>query len=151
MIAYLTQSLNPDNDNLPAECPWVSWFYNDGDPLPDNAVILPDEEYNALYASFLPLILREKDRITMMKRAEVKDTIIGEIGSENKERIRNAVWSVADLIALTETAEFKAIMNDIQGLSFELAQSKVMAWTHPLITTEIKLSIVSKLQGSLFL
>jgi len=151
MIAYLTQSLNPDNENLPSECPWVSWFYNEGDPLPDNALILPDEEYNALHASFLPLILREKDRVTMRKRAEAKDGIIGDIGSENKERIRNGIWTVADLIGLTETNEFKAIMNDIDGLSFELAQSKVMAWVHPLITTEIKLSIVGKLQENLYL
>jgi len=151
MIAYFTQERNPENETLPIDCPWVAWFYNEGDPLPDNAIVLSDGEYSALYASYLSLILKEKDKITMRKRAEVKDNIIGDIGSENKERIRNGVWTVTDLIGLTETNEFKAIMNDINGLSFELAQSKVMAWTHPLITTEIKLSIVGKLQENLYL
>lgn len=151
MIAYFTQERNPDNETLPLECPWVSWFYNEGDPLPDNAIVLSDEEYNALYSSFQTLILREKDRQTMLKRAEVKDKIIGEIGAENKERIRLGVWFVSDLVGLTQDPSFLAILNDIQGLSFELAQQKVMAWTHPLITTEIKMGIVGKLQENLYL
>lgn len=151
MIAYYTQERNPDNETLPNECPWVSWFYNEGDPLPDNAIVVTDEEYQAIYASFEMQILKEKDRVTMLNRAKVKDTIIGEIGADNKERIRLGLWSVSDLVGLTQDPTFMAILNDIQGLSFELAQQKIMAWTHPLITQEIKMGIIIKLQGNLFL
>lgn len=151
MIAYFTQERNPENENLPKDCPWVSWFYNAGDPLPDNAILVTDEEFNALYASYETAILKEKDRITMLRRSEVKDKIIGEIGADNKERIRLQIWTVSDLIGITQDPSFIAILNDIQGLSFELAQQKIMAWSNPLITQDIKLGIIGKLQGNLFL
>lgn len=151
MVAYLTQEKNPENEKLPNECPWVSWIYNEGDPLPDNAIVITDEEYQILYSQYEATILKEKDRVTMLKRAQVKDTIIGEIGADNKQRIRTGAWTVTDLIGITQDPSFIAILNDIQGLSFELAQSKIMAWSNPLITQEIKLSIISKLQENLFL
>jgi hypothetical protein len=151
MIAYIAQEKNPDNQNLPPECPWVSWFYNDGDPLPDNAILVTDEEFAALKVIYDPLILNEKDKVTMAKRAEVRDTLIGEIAADNKARLRSGLWTTAQLISLTQDAEFKAAMDDILGLSFELAQSKVMAMTNPLVTMDIKMQIIGKLQEHLYL
>lgn len=151
MIAYLPQERNSENQNLPMECPWVSWKYHEGDPLPENAIVLSDEEFNALYLSFESLILKEKDRIAMEKRASVKDALIGQIASENKERIRIGVWSTSDLIAFLDSEESKKVMNEINGLSFELAQASVMAITNPIITMEIKLSWINRLKENLFL
>lgn len=151
MIAYYTQERNPDNELLPLDCPWVSWNYDEALGLPDNAILVTNEEYEAIYNTYLPIILREKDRMTMLNRSLVKDKIIGEIATENKERIRQGLWTVAQLVALTEEPDFKAIMNDIQGLSYELAQQKIMAWVHPLITQEMRMGIVMKLQDNLFL
>jgi hypothetical protein len=151
MIAYIKQEKNPDNDSLPVDCPWVSWFYNDGDPLPDNAILVTDEEFAAIKAIYEPLVLAEKDKITMAKRAAIRDTIIGEIAADNKARLRSGLWTTAQLIALTQDAEFKAAMDDILGLSFELAQSKVMAMTNPMVTMDIKMQIIGKLQEHLYL
>lgn len=151
MIAYLTQQYNIDNRTLPSECPWTSWVYNDGDPLPENAIVITDEEYQTLYSSYEPLIMMEKDRITMAERSRVKDELIGNMGAENKQRVRDGTWTVTQLIELTQDAQLKLVLDDINSLSFELAQSKIMAITNPLITMEIKMSWVKSLQDNLFL
>ena len=151
MIAYLDQSRNPDNQNLPSECPWTSWVHTDGQPLPENAIVVTDEEYQIIYASFEPVILKEKDRIAMEKRAQIKDALIGEIASENKERLRSGEWTYADLVGFLNSEESKKVMNEINGLSFELAQGSIMAITNPIITMDIKLVWVSKLKENLFL
>jgi hypothetical protein len=151
MIAYLDQSRNSDNTNLPPECPWTSWVHNDGQPLPENTIILSDEDYAILYASYEPLILKEKDRIAMEKRAQIKDALIGEIASENKERLRTGVWSYTDLVTFLNSEESKKVMNEINGLSFELAQGSIMAIVNPIITMDIKLQWVQRLKENLFL
>jgi len=63
MIAYLDQSRNSENTSLPPECPWISWVHVEGQPLPENAIVVNDEDYSLLYASCESLILKEKDRI----------------------------------------------------------------------------------------
>lgn len=151
MIAYLTQDKNTENENLPSECPWVSWVYEDGQPLPENAIVVTDDEYLAIYSEYEPLILKEKDRIAMAKRAQVKDALVGQIASENKERIRQGIWSTQDLIAFLDSDESKKVMNEINGLSFEIAQGSIMAITNPMITMDIKLTWINRLKENLFL
>jgi len=151
MIAYLDQSRNSENTNLPPECPWTSWQYIDGMPLPENAIVVTDEEYQIIYSSFEPAILKEKDRIAMEKRAQIKDALIGEIASENKERLRSGEWAYADLVGFLNSEESKKVMNEINGLSFELAQGSIMAIVNPVITMEIKLQWVQRLKDNLYL
>lgn len=151
MIAYLDQSRNSENTNLPPECPWTSWVHNDGSPLPENAIVVTDEEYQIIYSSYEPAILKEKDRIAMEKRAQIKDALIGEIASENKERLRTGVWSYTDLVTFLNSEESKKVMNEINGLSFELAQGSIMTIVNPIITMDIKLQWVQRLKDNLFL
>lgn len=151
MIAYLTQDKNTENENLPSDCPWISWVYNDGDPLPENAIVVTDEEFSAIYASFEPVLLKEKDRIAMEKRALVKDALVGEIASENKERIRSGLWTTAQLIQFLDSDESKKVMNEISSLSFEIAQGSIMAITNPMITMDIKLTWINRLKEYLYL
>lgn len=151
MIAYLTQSINLDNEKLPPECPWTSWVHEDGNPLPDNAIVVTESEFADIYSQYEAIILKEKDRITMKKRAEVKDQLIGQIGADNKERLRKGIWTTDQLVSFLASEECKAVLSDIQGLSFELAQGKIMAMTNPLITMEIKLTWVQMLKENLFL
>ena len=151
MIAYLDQSRNSENTNLPPECPWTSWKYVDGSPLPENAILISEEEYTSLYASYESLILKEKDRIAMEKRAQIKDSLVGGIASENKERLRTGVWTYTDLITFLNSEESKKVMNDINSLSFELAQGSIMSITNPIITIDIKLQWVQRLKDNLFL
>lgn len=151
MIAYLDQSRNSENINLPPECPWTSWVHNDGSPLPENAIVVTEEEYALIYSTYEPIILKEKDRIAMEKRAQIKDGLIGEIASENKERLRTGVWSYTDLVTFLNSEESKKVMNEINGLSFELAQGSIMAIVNPIITMEIKLQWVQRLKDNLFL
>lgn len=151
MIAYLDQSRNSENTNLPPECPWTSWVHNDGSPLPENAIVVTEEEYALIYSTYEPIILKEKDRIAMEKRAQIKDGLIGEIASENKERLRTGVWSYTDLVTFLNSEESKKVMNEINGLSFELAQGSIMAIVNPIITMDIKLQWVQRLKDNLFL
>ncbi len=151
MIAYLDQSRNSENTNLPPECPWTSWVHNDGSPLPENAIVVTEEEYALIYSTYEPILLKEKDRIAMEKRAQIKDGLIGEIASENKERLRTGVWSYTDLVTFLNSEESKKVMNEINGLSFELAQGSIMGIVNPIITMDIKLQWVQRLKDNLFL
>lgn len=63
MIAYLTQQHNEENVNLPENCPWVSWVHNPDSSVPQNAIIVTDEQFAILYASFESLILAEQELI----------------------------------------------------------------------------------------
>lgn len=93
---------------------------------------------------------QEKDLEKYKKRAAVKDAIMAEMASENMARVRAGIWTVAELISLTQDEGLKGVLDDMMTLSFELAQAKVMALTNPLITSEIKAGWVSKLQANLF-
>jgi hypothetical protein len=93
---------------------------------------------------------KDLDYQKYLKRASVKDQILAEMASENMERVRNGVWTVPQLIALTQDVELKLVLDDIATLSFELAQSKLNAATNPMITSDIKTQWITKLQNNLF-
>lgn len=93
---------------------------------------------------------QELDYDKYLKRASVKDKILAEMASENMSRIRAGAWTVQQLVELTQDAELKLVLDDVNTLSFELAAQKVMTLSNPLITTEIKLGWVSKLQSHFY-
>jgi hypothetical protein len=94
---------------------------------------------------------KEKDYDRYFKRAQNKDKILAEMASENMERVRNAVWTTADLIALTQDVELKQVLDDVNTLSFELAVAKVTSITNPLITPAIKSGWIEKLSAHFYL
>ena len=79
-----------------------------------------------------------------------RSKIIAQMAAENMQRVRTGIWTVADLISLTQDEQLKSLLDDINTLSFELAIGKVNAATHPLLTAEVKFSWVTKLQANLF-
>jgi len=151
MIAYFTRAKDSNKEHgLPDECPWVSWYWQEGDITPDDAIVVTEEEFDTLMATWSPVIQKAKDRARYMKRSEVKEELIVGICADNMERIRSGIWTVAQLVELTEDPIFKKLQDDINSLSFELAQGKVMSLTIPIITNEIKMEWVSRLQANLF-
>lgn len=84
------------------------------------------------------LTQEQKDKIKYLKRASVRDQIIAEMATENMTRVRAGIWSVSDLIALTQDSTLKEILSDMQSLSYELAYGKIDLITNSLITTDIK-------------
>lgn len=106
----------------------------------------------ALFGNTAPPAPSQKDLDYQkyLKRAAVKDQIIAEMASENMERVRNGIWTVSDLVSLTQDPELKLVLDDINTLSFELAQSKLNSITNPLLITEIKTGWILKLQTHLY-
>lgn len=94
---------------------------------------------------------KQKDIKRFKSRARVKDTIIAIMAAENMERVRNGVWTSADLIGLTQDSELKDILDDVNSLSFEIAHSKIDALTNPLLTEDIKGSWKQLLSENFFL
>ncbi len=118
-------------------------------------VTLPNESKEHLRAVFNSSnppesTQKQKDFQKYLKRASVRDQIIAEMAAENMERVRAGTWTVADLINLTQDTELKAVLSDLSTLSFELAQSKLLAATNPLLTTDIKNGWLAKLQAHLY-
>jgi hypothetical protein len=151
MIAYFTRAKDSNKEHeLPDDCPWSSWYYNEGDEVPDNAIVVTEEEFDSIMELWQPIIQRAKDKARYRERAKVKDELIVGICADNMERIRNGVWTVAQLIELTADPSFKNIQDDINSLSFELAQGKIMASSNPLITQDVKNDWVGRLQADLF-
>jgi hypothetical protein len=93
---------------------------------------------------------KEKDYNKYLQRAQVKDKLLAEMATENMERVRNGTWSVSDLIGLTQDPTLKLVLDDINTLSFELAQAKLLTATHALLTSDVKNSWIMKLQNNLF-
>jgi hypothetical protein len=102
----------------------------------------------------LTLIFNEdtkiKDQEKYAKRAIAKDQIMVEMATENMERVRKGLWTTSQLVALTQDTELKLIQDDIGSLSFELAVMKLMAVTNPLITADIKMGWIKKLQSHFY-
>lgn len=92
-----------------------------------------------------------KDFERFKKRAEVKDTILAEMASENMERVRTGVWSPAQLIGLTQDPELKSILDDINTLSYEIAYSKIDGLGNSLLNTDIKNGWKAKLASHFYL
>jgi hypothetical protein len=150
MIAYLTRAKDSSDHGLPSDCPWVSWYWSDGDSIVDNSIIVTEEEFSALMATWNPIIQKAKDKARYRERAKIKDELIVGICADNMERVRQGIWTVSNLIELTADTTFKNAQDDINSLSFELAQGKIMSLSLPFITTEIKLDWVARLQENLF-
>lgn len=96
------------------------------------------------------LTAKEKDEIRFMKRASAKNRIIAEFAAENMERVRNGVWTVPQLVGLTQDTGLKALLDNVNTLSFEIAASMVPGLTNSLLTTEIKAAWVTKLQANFY-
>jgi hypothetical protein len=90
-----------------------------------------------------------KERFT--QRSQAKDGLIIWMADTNVARIESGEWTSADLVGLTQDAEMKSLLEDIQTLSFELALRKIPALTNPLMTEAIKAQWVGKLTESLYL
>lgn len=152
MIAYFTRAKDSNKEHgLPDDCPWTSWYWSEGDVIPDNAIVVTEGEFDSLMATWQPIIQKAKDQARYRERAKVRDELIVSICTDNMERIRSGVWTVAQLIELTADPIFKNLQDDINSLSFELAQGKIMSLTNPIITQEIKNEWVARLQEKLFL
>lgn len=82
-----------------------------------------------------------------LKRGAAKDRIIAEMASENMQRIRSGIWTVSQLIELTQNSQLKDVLDDVNTLSFELAAMKLTTINIPLLTTEIKNGWIAKLQS----
>lgn len=91
------------------------------------------------------------DMVKYLKRAQVRDALIAEMAAGNMSRVRAGIWTVNQLIELTQDSELKLVLDDVNTLSFELAISKITAATNPLLIPEIKQEWIDSLQRNLFL
>ena len=150
-IAYITYGQAGIETLLPLECPYHSWFHEENQPLPENAIVLEEIDFNALMDSYSQAILLEKDRVTMLNRAAVLNDLLAQMGAENKERLRTGEWTTQDLIDFLNSDECMKVQKDLQNLSFELAQGSVMAITNPKVSMDMKLKWVGLLNEHLYL
>ena len=93
----------------------------------------------------------EKDQSRYQKRAAVKDELMAYMAADNMGRVRNGVWSVADLTSLLDDPAVVAANSLMGTLSFELAAQQISAATTPLLTPEIKADWVSRLEAHYYL
>lgn len=162
-VAYKPFSLAPINQRppgIPSSYPWQETMWNEEiEPslIADGWTIVTVAEYEALKASMSNYLASaalqptiESDNRRYLLRSIEKDKIIAEMAAENMARIRAGIWTVPQLIEVTQHPTSLAILNDIQSLSFELAVQKTMSHTHPLMTLEIKTSLAAKLQARFF-
>jgi len=150
MIGYLTQLHNPDNKTLPDACPWMSWHYQEGVSLPNDAIIVTDEEYSELVAYYAPMITSQKRREMYEKRAAIKDSLIGIMNDNNVARIEAGIWTVDLLKGILSDPHMEAASSYVDKLSFELAIQEISLATNPLLTNEIKSEYISLLMSNLF-
>jgi hypothetical protein len=91
-----------------------------------------------------------KDVIRYKKRAEIKDKLMIDMAVNNMARVKSGLWSVSDLVALTQDPQLKLVLDDVHTLSFELAIEKIKVLTNPILTQDIKDSWILKLKKYLF-
>ncbi len=94
---------------------------------------------------------REKDYLRYKQRGEAKNGIIAEMAAGNMERVRSGVWTVSQLIALTQDEQLKQLLDDVNTLSFEIAYSRIDGLTNSILTVEIKNSWKKLLSDNFFL
>lgn len=94
--------------------------------------------------------LKSRDYNKYIKRATARSKIIAEMASENMDRVRKGIWTVPQLIGLTQDPDLKNVLDDVNTLSFELAAMKIGTSTNPLLTPEIKSGWISKLASNFF-
>jgi len=95
----------------------------------------PDSQYTAEQQK---QIQRKKDYIRYKRRADAKNGMLAEMAAGNMERVRDGVWTVQELIALTQDANLKQLLDDINTLSFEIAHSRIDSLDNAPLTVEIK-------------
>lgn len=92
----------------------------------------------------------EKDKAKYFKRARVRDQIVVEMTTENMARVRSGEWTVPELTSLTQDAELKLVLDDVNTLSYELAVQKIQTLTNPLMTSAIKAGWTFKLMSHFY-
>ena len=80
----------------------------------------------------------ELDTDKYLRRAESKNLLMAEMAAMNVARIKNGTWTVAQLTALMQDEQIKALIAHLETLGFDLAIGVVQGLTNPLITPEIK-------------
>ena len=90
----------------------------------------------------------EIDKEKYLKRSRAINNMIAEMASENVSRVRSGLWTVNDLVGLTQDAQIKEILSDLMSLSFEIAYGKVDGVTNALITSDIKTLWKAKLAAN---
>ena len=91
----------------------------------------------------------ELDTDKYLRRAESKNLLMAEMAAMNVARIKNGTWTVAQLTALMQDEQIKALIAHMETLSFELAIGVIQGLTNPLITPEIKSAWTARLVAKL--
>jgi hypothetical protein len=163
MIAYKPFSLAPLNQRpsgIPGEYPWQETPCTESNQealIADGWLIVGDADYAALKASMAVQVATaataptlESDERKYLLRSLSKDKIIAGFAGENMARLRAGQWTTPQLIMLTQHPQSIAVLNDVQSLSFELAVQKIAAHPDPLMTPEVKASMIDKLTANFF-
>ena len=91
----------------------------------------------------------ELDTDKYLRRAESKNLLMAEMAAMNVARIKNGTWTVAQLTALMQDEQIKALIAHMETLSFELAIGVIQGLTNPLITPKIKSAWTARLVAKL--
>lgn len=151
MIAFKIQSQNAAAPaGIPDEWPWIEQIIEDGERdeyvthgytcLSADSYVLYKESYRPQYEAWcatLPIQF-DNDREKFLRRAGNLNQMLADVAAGNMARVRSGLWTVNDLISLTQDSNLMAIMSDIHVLSFEIAYQKIDGIDHVLITPDIK-------------
>lgn len=153
MIYFLTyEHSGSKHEKMPKDYPWAIVDETCTSPL----VVQMSEEYFEAYKNSFDLteyhlaVRLEKDKERYDSRARVRDDIIAWMAATNMERVKNGIWTVAQLTSLTQDPELKLVLDDVNTLSYELAVSKIQNLSNPIITMQIKQLWITKLIENLF-
>lgn len=94
---------------------------------------------------------RQFDFHRFKQRAAAKNELLAEMAAGNMERVRQGIWTVQELIGLTQDSELKQLLDDVNTLSFEIAYSRIDSLTNAILTKEIKNSWKKLLQEHFYL
>ena len=121
--------------------------------LPAGLQEITAEEAEAVRLSKLPTPVQktslEIDTEKYLARAASKNLLMAEMAAMNVARIKNGTWTVAQLTALMQDEQIKALIAHMETLSFELAIGVIQGLTNPLITPEIKSAWTARLVAKL--
>lgn len=119
--------------------------------LPPNCAQISDEEAQAIIDAGKPQpkTTLELDTDKYLRRANSKNLLMAEMAAMNVARIKNGTWTVAQLTALMQDEQIKALIAHMETLSFELAIGVIQGVTNPLITPEIKSAWIGRLVAKL--
>ena len=99
----------------------------------------------------IPKTQNELDYIRFLNRASSRDSIIAWMAADNMKRVRGGLWTVDQLVSLTQDAQLKEILDDVNTLSYEIAYAKMDYVVNPLLTLDIKDSWKAKLYANFYL